>query len=95
MIIYTDRLILRPWCESDAESLYEYAKNPAVGPIAGWNVHTSVQNSLDIIRNVCPPMKSTPFASKRQYRNRKCRNYDRKRNAISRFPRMKAKSDIG
>lgn len=50
--IETERLILRPWEESDAESLYEYAKNPDVGPIAGWPVHTSVENSLDIIKEV-------------------------------------------
>lgn len=52
MVIKTERLILRPWQETDAENLYEYAKNPAVGPIAGWQVHTSVENSLDIINNV-------------------------------------------
>ncbi len=48
----TERLILRPWEESDAESLYEYASDPAIGPIAGWPVHTSVENSLEIIKNV-------------------------------------------
>lgn len=48
----TDRLILRPWTEDDAESLFEYAKDPAVGPIAGWPVHTSVDNSREIIRGV-------------------------------------------
>lgn len=48
----TERLILRPWKESDAESLFEYAKDPAVGPVAGWPVHTSVDNSLEIIRTV-------------------------------------------
>ncbi len=52
MIIETDRLILRPWKESDAESLYEYAKDPAIGPIAGWPPHQSVDESLDVIRNV-------------------------------------------
>lgn len=52
MIIKTERLILRPWEVSDAESLYTYAKDPAVGPIAGWPVHTSVENSVDIIKNV-------------------------------------------
>mgnify|MGYP003295727081 CR=1 FL=1 len=52
MILETERLILRPWEESDAESLYEYAKDPRVGPIAGWPVHTSVENSLEIIRTV-------------------------------------------
>ncbi len=52
MKLETERLILRPWEESDAESLYEYAKEPAVGPIAGWPVHTSVENSREIIRTV-------------------------------------------
>ena len=52
MTFETDRLILRPWTESDAESLYEYAKNPEVGPIAGWPVHTSLENSKEIIRDV-------------------------------------------
>lgn len=52
MQLITERLILRPFEESDAESIYEYAKNPDVGPVAGWPVHTSVENSLEIIRSV-------------------------------------------
>lgn len=48
----TERLILRPWIIEDAESLYEYAKDPLVGPIAGWPVHISVENSCEIIKNV-------------------------------------------
>lgn len=52
MEFQTERLILRPWRETDAESLYEYAKDPRVGPIAGWQPHTSVEYSLEIIRNV-------------------------------------------
>ena len=52
MILETERLILRPFEESDAESIYEYAKNPNVGPIAGWPVHMSVENSLEIIKTV-------------------------------------------
>ena len=28
----TERLILRAWQESDATSLYKYAKDPAIGP---------------------------------------------------------------
>ena len=51
-MIETERLVLRSWLETDAESLYEYAKDPAVGPIAGWPVHSSVKNSLEIIKNV-------------------------------------------
>ena len=52
MTLYTERLILRPWEETDAESLYEYAKDPQVGPIAGWPIHSSVENSREIIRSV-------------------------------------------
>lgn len=48
----TERLIIRPWSELDAESCYEYAKDPLVGPIAGWPVHTSVENSREIIKGV-------------------------------------------
>ncbi len=52
MIFTTERLLLRPWKENDAESLYDYARDPAVGPMAGWPVHTSVENSREIIRTV-------------------------------------------
>ncbi len=51
-VIETGRLILRPWRDSDAEALYKYAKDPDVGMPAGWEPHTSVENSLEIIRNV-------------------------------------------
>lgn len=52
MILETERLILRPWQEEDAEELYRYASDPEVGPAAGWPVHTSVENSREIIRDV-------------------------------------------
>lgn len=52
MNMETQRLILRPWTENDAESLYKYAKDPAVGPIAGWPPHTSVENSREIICDI-------------------------------------------
>lgn len=52
MELTTERLRLRPWREEDAEDLYEYAKDPAVGPVAGWPVHTSVEDSLEVIHTV-------------------------------------------
>lgn len=48
----TERLILRHWEENDAESLFEYAKDPDVGPIAGWYAHNSEEESRSIIKNV-------------------------------------------
>ena len=41
----TERLLLRKWNDADAESLFEYAKDPEVGPIAGWSPHRSVEES--------------------------------------------------
>lgn len=48
--LYTDRLIMRKWVDSDAENLYEYAKDPRVGPIAGWPVHGSIDFSRMAIK---------------------------------------------
>jgi RimJ/RimL family protein N-acetyltransferase len=48
----TERILLRPWRESDAETLYKYASDPDVGPRAGWAPHQSVEESLEIIRTV-------------------------------------------
>lgn len=48
----TKRLRFRAWTQEDAQELYQYAKDPDVGPIAGWPVHTSVENSREIIRKV-------------------------------------------
>ncbi|MGX8694080.1 MAG: GNAT family N-acetyltransferase, partial [Methanobrevibacter sp.] len=52
MIFKTQHLILRPWEEGDAECLYHFAKNPKIGPIAGWPPHKSVEDSLYIIKTV-------------------------------------------
>lgn len=48
----TERLILRKWKAEDAVSLFEYAKDPEVGPIAGWPPHSSIEESKNIIKNV-------------------------------------------
>ncbi len=45
----TDRLILRMWSKRDAEALYDYARDPDVGPNAGWKPHSNVGESRMII----------------------------------------------
>lgn len=50
--IETERLILRPWLESDAGSLFKYASDPDVGPRAGWPPHISIEESLETIRTI-------------------------------------------
>ena len=52
MMLETKRLLLRRWEDSDAAALYEYAKDPDIGPAAGWPAHRSVEESRDAIRNV-------------------------------------------
>lgn len=51
-VIETERLILRMWSKKDADDLYGYARNPNVGPVAGWKPHGSRAESKYIIVNV-------------------------------------------
>lgn len=51
-MIETTRLILRHWQNSDAKELFELAKDPAIGPRAGWSPHQSVAESETIITDV-------------------------------------------
>ena len=46
-MIETERLVLRRWRPEDAESLFEYAKDPEVGPPAGWPPHKSIEEILN------------------------------------------------
>ena len=48
----TERILLRPWRDSDAEALFKYASDPDVGTRAGWPPHKSVEESLEIIHTV-------------------------------------------
>ncbi len=45
----TDRLILRPWEETDLEDFYEYASVDGVGQMAGWTPHKDMEESKHIL----------------------------------------------
>ena len=51
-IVLFDDVNAEHWAETDAESLYAYAKDPDIGPIAGWPAHRSKEESLNTIRHV-------------------------------------------
>ncbi len=51
-MLETERLVLRRWTDGDAEDLYRYARDPDVGPIAGWPPHQSIDESRYIIEKV-------------------------------------------
>lgn len=50
--IKTERLILRPCTLEDSEALYEYMKNPNVGPHAGWAPHKSLEETKEIVKSI-------------------------------------------
>ncbi|WP_448909732.1 GNAT family N-acetyltransferase [Holdemania massiliensis] len=45
----TKRLVLRHWEINDLDDLYAFAKNPNVGPQAGWRQHQSREESRQIL----------------------------------------------
>lgn len=51
-LLETNRLVMRPWLQSDAPSLFNLASNPAVGPMAGWPPHESAEASATVIATV-------------------------------------------
>ena len=52
MILKTKRLTLRHWENGDVNNLYQYAKDPDIGPIAGWPAHKSIEESSYILNNI-------------------------------------------
>ena len=48
MELLTQRLLLRPWREADADALYEIGRNPEVRS-AGWEVYTSLEQAVSDI----------------------------------------------
>lgn len=45
----TEHLLLRPWKQSDAYDMFEYASVPGVGEMAGWKTHASIDESRKIV----------------------------------------------
>ena len=48
--IETERLILRPWRETDLDDFYEYARVDGVGQMAGWMPHENIEKSEQILK---------------------------------------------
>lgn len=48
----TERLVLRPFCEEDAEMFFNCCQNPNLGNNAGWAPHKTKEESHEILQNV-------------------------------------------
>ena len=49
LVIKTDRLVLRAFNDNDLEDLYDYAKTPGLGEMAGWPHHRSIEDSKEVL----------------------------------------------
>ena len=52
MELKTERLLLRPITEADAEATLAYAKGPNVGPNAGWKPHENLEETHQVLKEV-------------------------------------------
>ena len=48
--IKTDRLLIRPWVDSDLAAYFAYASLPAVGEMAGWKAHATIDEARIFFR---------------------------------------------
>jgi uncharacterized protein YbbK (DUF523 family)/RimJ/RimL family protein N-acetyltransferase len=51
-VLETERLIVRPLTDADADGVWAYAHDPEVGPGAGWAPHRRLDDSLFFIREI-------------------------------------------
>ena len=49
VVLRTERLVLRPWRQSDLEDFYAYASVDGVGQMAGWKPHADRDESQKIL----------------------------------------------
>ena len=49
VVIETQRLLLRPFRQSDLQDFYEYASVPGVGEMAGWPHHEAIETTQKIL----------------------------------------------
>lgn len=49
VVLHTDRLILRPWRQSDLDDFYAYACVDGVGQMAGWLPHQNKEETQVIL----------------------------------------------
>ena len=49
LVIETERLVLRPFMQSDLHDFNEYASVPGVGEMAGWKHHETIEKTQEIL----------------------------------------------
>lgn len=57
-ILETNRLILRPWKQSDIHDFFEYASVDGVGQLAGWVPHKTIEDSQTVLNKFIEEKKT-------------------------------------
>ena len=50
-LLHTERLVLRLFDLNDTVDVFAYAQNPAVGPMAGWAPHQTMEDSRSVVQH--------------------------------------------
>ena len=87
VVLRTDRLVLRPWRQSDLEDFYAYASVDGVGQMAGWKPHASREESQAILNRFIEGKKT--FAL--EYQEKVIGSLGIEQYNESRFPELKDK----
>lgn len=58
----SERLIMRPFCEGDEGDIYDYSKDPDVGPHAGWKPHDDIEESCLVLKMFMDTEEELTFA---------------------------------
>lgn len=69
MEIVTKRLLLRDWQDADAEALFAFCRDPAIGEGAGFPPHGSLEESRAILRQVLMQPRTMPSSRARAGRS--------------------------
>ena len=58
----SERLIMRPFAKGDEQDIYDYARDPDVGPHAGWKPHDSIEESSSVLKMFMDTKDELTFA---------------------------------
>lgn len=79
VVLRTERLILRPWQESDLDDFFEYASVDGVGEMAGWSHHKTIEETQTILTAFINEKKTFPSsAAVRSYARWESKNTTRR-----------------
>ena len=63
VVLKTQRLVLRPWRESDLDDFFEYASVDGVGEMAGWAHHKTKEETQAVLAAFMGGKRRSPLSA--------------------------------